>query len=116
MESPQQIQLVKDLHRLSTKIRKSKDQEEISLLGMEAIKLATPVPPFIIPWMKNTNYTQQSKDRAIESIKMDLNTIEAKTEEDWEFVHVNLSISIAQLALTFVDGGISRASEIIDKE
>jgi hypothetical protein len=63
----------------------------------------------------NWRSADASGKKALQSLRKDIETIEAKTDADWNYVHINLSISIAQLALTFVDGGISRANEIIEE-
>ena len=113
MESEQQFELVKSLDRLLKKIRLSKDKEEISLLGRESIRLAAPIPPFVHDWMKNKNYPRESKEMAMKQIWFDIKNIE-ENNNDWKYVHFQLSGSIAMLILKFVEGGVDRANEIID--
>jgi hypothetical protein len=116
IESPEQIELVRQLYRLQTEILKSQDRNEIATFAQEALQLAMPVPACINERMKNRDYKIQSKESHLKLLFGEIENVILSDWADLETVHFQTSATIAMLMLDFVNGGISRGLEIRDSQ
>ncbi|MCK9402873.1 MAG: hypothetical protein M0Q26_05705 [Chitinophagaceae bacterium] len=111
----EQSKIIVDIDNLKNKILNSTDKSEIISYLLQVIHLAIEVSPKISgPLANYKNYYQESRQRAINMLRLDLKAIEDGSYYNFELIHFQTACSILMLLLTMVDGGVSEIDSIIN--